>query len=192
MSYQREYGLAADGICGPETLRSLYFLSSRVSGGSPHAIREEELVRSSGPKLSGKRIIIDPGRGGVDHGLIAQGPAGPISEADLLWDLASRLEGRMAAIGMETHLSRPTNRSPSDAERAATANAVGADLMISLRCETQTSLAANGVASFTSATRTARCLPSAAILPISFNEKWWRAPVYGIAVCMVERGICCG
>lgn len=148
MSYQREYGLAADGICGPETLRSLYFLSSRVSGGSPHAIREEELVRSSGPKLSGKRIIIDPGRGGVDHGLIAQGPAGPISEADLLWDLASRLEGRMAAIGMETHLSRPTNRSPSDAERAATANAVGADLMISLRCETQTSLAANGVASF--------------------------------------------
>ena len=26
MSYQREYGLSADGICGPETLRSLYFL----------------------------------------------------------------------------------------------------------------------------------------------------------------------
>jgi len=148
MSYQREYGLSADGICGPETLRSLYFLSSRVSGGSPHAIREEELVRSSGPKLSGKRIIIDPGRGGGDHGLITQGPDGPISEADVLWDLASRLEGRMTAIGMETFLSRPTNRSPSDAERAATANSVGADLMISLRCETQTSVAASGVASF--------------------------------------------
>src|SRR5207245_3166274 len=81
MSYQREYGLAADGICGPETLRSLYFLSSRVSGGSPHAIREEELVRRSGPKLSGKRIIIDPGRGGADHGLICHGPNGPITEA---------------------------------------------------------------------------------------------------------------
>src|SRR3954454_3128409 len=148
MSYQREYGMAADGICGPETLRSLYFLSSRVSGGSPHAIREEELVRRSGPKLSGKRIIIDPGRGGADHGLITQGPNGPISEADVLWDLASRLEGRMTAIGMETFLSRPTGRSPSDAERAATANNVGADLMISLRCETQTSVAASGVASF--------------------------------------------
>jgi len=148
MSYQSDYGLAADGICGPETLRSLYFLSSRVSGGSPHAIREEELVRRSGPKLSGKRIIIDPGRGGADHGLISHGPAGPISEADVLWDLASRLEGRMTAIGMETFLSRPTNRSPSDAERAATANSVGADLMISLRCEAQTSPAANGVASF--------------------------------------------
>jgi N-acetylmuramoyl-L-alanine amidase len=126
----------------------LYFLSSRVTGGSPHAIREEELVRRSGPKLSGKRIIIDPGRGGADHGLITQGPAGPISEADVLWDLASRLEGRMTAIGMETFLSRPTNRSPSDTERAATANNVGADLMISLRCETHANPAANGVASF--------------------------------------------
>src|SRR5262249_20957420 len=136
MSYQREYGLAADGICGPEPLRSLYFLSSRVTGGSPHAIREEELVRRSGPKLSGKRIIIDPGRGGADHGLITQGPAGPISEADVLWDLASRLEGRMMAIGMETFLSRPTNRSRSDAERAAPPNTLGADLMISLRAAT--------------------------------------------------------
>ncbi|OHU98854.1 N-acetylmuramoyl-L-alanine amidase [Mycobacterium talmoniae] len=148
MSYQREYGLSADGICGPETLRSLYFLSSRVTGGSPHAIREEELVRRSGPKLSGKRIIIDPGRGGSDHGPIMRGPEGPISEADVLWDLASRLEGRMTAIGMETFLSRPTGHSPSDTDRANTANAVGADLMISLRCAAHPSPAANGVASF--------------------------------------------
>ena len=148
VSYQREYGLAPDGICGPETLRSLYFLGSRVTGGSLHAIREEELVRRSGPRLSGKRIIIDPGRGGSDHGLIISGPGGPISEADILWDLASRLEGRMTAIGMETFLSRPINRSPSDIERAATANTVGADLMLSLRFERHPSPAANGVASF--------------------------------------------
>src|ERR1700737_2937470 len=148
MSYQREYGLTPDGVCGPETLRSLYFLGSRVTGGSPHAIREEELVRRSGPRPSGKRIIIDPGRGGNDHGMIINGPAGPISEADILWDLASRLEGRMTAIGMETFLSRPVNRAPSDAERASTANTVGADLMLSLRGAAQASPAANGVASF--------------------------------------------
>ena len=147
-SYQREYGLYPDGICGPETLRSLYFLGSRVTGGSPHAIREEELVRRSGPRLSGKRVIIDPGRGGSDHGMIMNGPEGPISEADILWDLASRLEGRMTAIGMDTFTSRPAGHSPLDAERAATANTVGADLMISLRCATQLSPSANGVASF--------------------------------------------
>ena len=148
MSYQREYGLAPDGICGPETLRSLYFLGSRVTGGSLHAIREEEHVRRSGPRLTGKRIIIDPGRGGGDQGLIVNGRQGPMSEADILWDLASRLEGRMAAIGMETFLSRPFNHSPSDAERAATANTVGADLMISLRFDRQKTPSAGGVASF--------------------------------------------
>src|SRR5258705_8480122 len=88
MSYQREYGLYPDGICGPETLRSLYFLGSRVTGGSPHAIREEELVRRSGPRLSGKRIIIDPRRGGSEHGPIVNGPAGPVSAATIKWDLA--------------------------------------------------------------------------------------------------------
>ena len=148
MSYQRDYGLAPDGICGPETLRSLYFLGSRVTGGSLHAIREEERVRRSGPRLSGKRIIIDPGLGGDDIGLIVNGPQGPMSEADILWDLASRLEGRMTAIGMETFLSRPVNRSPADAERAATANIVGADLMISLRFERHSSPDANGLACF--------------------------------------------
>ena len=77
-----------------------------------------------------------------------QGPSGPISETDVLWDLASRLEARMTAIGMDTFLSRPTGCSPSDAARAATANNVGADLMISLRCTTQPTPSANGVASF--------------------------------------------
>ena len=39
---------------------------------------------------------------------------GPISEADILWDLASRLEGRMTAIGMETFSrDRSTARRPT-------------------------------------------------------------------------------
>lgn len=148
VSYQREYGLDADGVCGPETLRSLYFLSSRVTGGSLHAIREEEQMRRLGPKLSGKRIIIDPGRGGNDHGVIIHGSEGLISEADILWDLASRLEKRMAAVGMETFLSRSPGASPDDAQRAETANTLGADLMIALRCAVQPSPAAHGIASF--------------------------------------------
>ena len=193
MSYQREYGLYPDGICGPETLRSLYFLGSRVTGGSPHAIREEELVRRSGPRLSGKRIIIDPGRGGSDHGLIMNGPGGPISEADILWDLASRLEGRMTAIGMETFLSRPANRAPSDVERAATANTVGADLMISLRCAAQAGPGGQrrGVVPLRQLARIGvhhrpQCCPT------SFSEKWWRAPDYATAAPTDGHGTCCG
>src|SRR5258707_11485079 len=98
MSYQREYGLYPDGICGPETLRSLYFLGSRVTGGSPPPIPGEELVRRSGPPPSRHRVIIDPGRRAGDPAPGVHRPPRPISQADIPWDLASRPEGRTTAI----------------------------------------------------------------------------------------------
>lgn len=147
-SFQREIGLSPDGICGPATLRSLELLGTRVTGGSPHAISEQELVRAAGPQLTGKRIVIDPDLGGADTGRVVHGMFGRISEAEILWDVASRLEGRMAATGMETFLSRARGTNPSVAERAETSNGFNADLMISLRCASSTSPAANGVASF--------------------------------------------
>ncbi len=143
--YQSEYGLASDGICGPATLRSLERLGTRVTGGSPYAIRQEEHVRRSGPQLSGKRILIDPGSGGMHHlstGDLAQ------RESDLLWDLGARLEGRMAAAGMQTFLSHDGRGRPGDNERARVANLMDADLMISLRCGHYRNPQANGVASF--------------------------------------------
>ncbi|MCG7634893.1 MULTISPECIES: N-acetylmuramoyl-L-alanine amidase [Gordonia] len=143
--YQSEYGLASDGICGPATLRSLERLGTRVTGGSPYAIREEEHVRRSGPQLSGKRILIDPGTGGL-HAL----STGDVAhrESELLWDLSARLEGRMAAAGMQTFLSHDGRGRPGDDERARVANLMDADLMISLRCGHYRNTRANGVASF--------------------------------------------
>lgn len=143
--YQSEYGLSADGICGPSTLRSLERLGTRVTGGSPHAIREEEHVRRSGPQLTGKRILIDPGTGGMhdfSNGELAQ------RESAILWDLGARLEGRMAAAGMETSLSHDGRGQPTDEERARVANLADADLMISLRCGHYPNERAHGVASF--------------------------------------------
>lgn len=141
--YQSEYGLSSDGICGPATLRSLERLGTRITGGSPHAIREEERVRRSGPRLTGKRIVIDPGTGsGQPTTELAQ------IETEVLWDLASRLEGRMSAAGMQTFLSHDRHSRPSDQERAKVANAIEADLVLSLRCASSTTDAANGVAAF--------------------------------------------
>ncbi|ASR05537.1 N-acetylmuramoyl-L-alanine amidase [Gordonia rubripertincta] len=143
--YQSEYGLASDGICGPATLRSLERLGTRVTGGSPYAIRQEEQVRRSGPQLSGKRILIDPGSGGLhplSTGELAE------RESDLLWDLGARLEGRMAAAGMQTFLSHDGRGRPGDNERARVANLMDADMMISLRCGHYRNAQANGVASF--------------------------------------------
>ncbi|WP_026918090.1 N-acetylmuramoyl-L-alanine amidase [Gordonia shandongensis] len=135
--YQTEYGLSADGICGPSTLRSLERLGTRVTGGSPHAIREEEHVRKSGPQLTGKRILIDPG---------TEEPIG--AENDMLWDLAARLEGRMSAAGMETFVSHDAKSRPSDDERIRVANLADVDLMICLRTGHYPNQKANGVSTF--------------------------------------------
>ncbi|MGV9709854.1 peptidoglycan-binding protein [Gordonia sp. NPDC003424] len=143
--YQSEYGLSADGICGPATLRSLDRLGTRVTGGSPHAIREEEHVRRSGPQLSGKRILIDPGSGGLHEFSTDENAE---LESAILWDLGARLEGRMAAAGMETFLSHDGRGRPSDDDRARVANLAGADLVLSLRCGHYPNERANGVAAF--------------------------------------------
>lgn len=152
-SFQRECGVTSDGICGPATLRALGYLARMASGGSPHRIREEEAVRLSGPQLRGKRIVIDPGHGGQDLGVTAPtygvpGSAAELVEADLVWDLACLIEGRLAATGVETFLSRPKHANPPDSERAAFANSCGADLVISLHADAHLSPQAHGVSSF--------------------------------------------
>jgi N-acetylmuramoyl-L-alanine amidase len=143
-AFQREFGLTEDGICGPATLRALALLGRKVTGGRPGLLREQERVRKAGPRLRGKRIVIDPGHGGPDRGVTVAG----VAEADLMWDLARRLEGRMAATGMEALLSRGEHSCPPEAERAAFANAADADLLLSLHTDANHSMHAQGLATF--------------------------------------------
>ncbi|WP_080792211.1 N-acetylmuramoyl-L-alanine amidase [Corynebacterium pacaense] len=148
MNYQLNYGLQADGICGPDTIRALSRLGLRITGGSAQAIRERERVRKAGPRLAGKRVVIDPALGGRNKGLTVRGPYGEVSEEEILWDLAMRLEGRMIATGMDAILSRPRMDDPSYRDRASIANAFGADLMLGLQCDSYPNDKANGVATF--------------------------------------------
>ncbi|NKQ53284.1 N-acetylmuramoyl-L-alanine amidase [Amycolatopsis sp. K13G38] len=143
-SFQRDYGLVIDGICGPATVRALRQLSPRARGGRPVLLREQEQVRQAGPRLRGKRIVIDPGHGGGDLGVEVSG----VRESELVWDLARRLEGRMKATGMEALISRGPDHGPSEAQRAAFANEAGADLFLSLHCDANSSPHAQGVATF--------------------------------------------
>jgi N-acetylmuramoyl-L-alanine amidase len=143
-SFQRDYGLLVDGACGPATLRALRQLQPKVRGGRPVLLREQERVRRAGPALRGKRIIIDPCHGGSEQGIVVDGA----TEADLMWDLAQRLVIRMAATGMETLLSRGPDSNPSEAERAAFANAADADLVLSLHTDSHPTPLAHGMATF--------------------------------------------
>ncbi len=143
-NFQRDYGLNPDGICGPSTLRALKQLAPKVRGGRPVYLREQEKVRRSGPRLRGKRIVIDPGHGGGDRGVLVDG----VAEADVAWDFARRLEGRMVATGMEALISRGPHSCPPEADRALFANEAGADLFLSLHMDANSSPLAQGVASY--------------------------------------------
>ncbi len=146
--FQANVGLVDDGTCGPLTFKALDQLSRTVTGGAPQALREAETIRNSGPRLAGKVIVIDPGHGGMDAGVVV----GDLCEADVAADLAARIEGRLATMGVTAYLTRgrltADRPGPTESERAAFANQTDADLLISLHCDTSTDERASGVASY--------------------------------------------
>ncbi len=148
--FQREVGLIPDGACGPHTMTALRRLGRKVIGGAPLALREDTKLRLSGRALVDKTIVIDPGHGGPDLGVVV--PDGPLrwTEADLAYDLAARLEGRLAVAGMRVHLTRGPVRARelTTGERIALANDLAADLFISLHLDGHPNPAASGVATY--------------------------------------------
>lgn len=143
-SFQRAYGLSGDGSVGPDTLRAFKDLRRSVSGGSANVLREQELVRRSGHSLSGRTVVLDPGHGGSNSGAVAHG----LVEAELVMDLARRIEGRLTAIGVSVVYTRTEHTCPTEDERAALANDAGADLVLSLHCDSHDAAEASGVATF--------------------------------------------
>jgi N-acetylmuramoyl-L-alanine amidase len=144
-SFQRDMGLLADGVCGPETLRAFRQLQGRrVLGGRPQMLREMMAVADLGPNLLGKRIVIDPGHGGEDSGVHTR----DVCEADITFDLATRLEGRLQALGVTTWLTRGRTNGSDDTARAEFANVQGADLVLSLHVDASPSALPNGVSTY--------------------------------------------
>jgi len=142
--FQRNYGLSADGTVGPATVRALHQLSRSVKGGRSQELREAEALRHRGPRLAGKKVVVDPGHGGPETGWAA----GNLTERDIVADLGRRLQGRLAASGVEALLTHGADNAPTDVERAAFANETDADLLLSLHVDGSRSRQANGVATF--------------------------------------------
>jgi N-acetylmuramoyl-L-alanine amidase len=142
--FQRNVGQPPDGTVGPKTLKALERLRRTVTGGSLSDRREEERVLSAGGALSGRVIVIDPGHGGDDLGCAAL----DVTEAEVAYDLAVRIEGRLGPLGVATLLTRGPDSCPDDGERAALANDTSADLLISLHTDADESPRPNGVATY--------------------------------------------
>lgn len=143
-AFQRDYGLTSDGTCGPATLRALRQLGRKVTGGRPQLLRQSASFVESGPHLIGRRIVVDAGHGGPDTGFTV----GETTEADLVLDLASRIEGRLAAAGATVYLTRGRDQGPAHTERTSFANDARGDLFLSLHMDAHGSEHARGVASY--------------------------------------------
>jgi N-acetylmuramoyl-L-alanine amidase len=108
--FQRNAGLGADGICGPETVAAILRLGAR-NGGAPTvaAVREEERLRAAPRQLAGRRVVV------ADAG----GFAG-------LADAVGRALGGAGAVVAVLH-------DPDESRQAAAANEFAADVVLGLR-----------------------------------------------------------
>ncbi|MCL9760702.1 N-acetylmuramoyl-L-alanine amidase [Frankia sp. AiPa1] len=142
--FQRNRGLASDGRCGPHTLRELKRLRRTVTGGRPDVLRESVRLLARGSSLLGVVIALDPGHGGGDTGVACNG----LCERDLMADLADRLSTRLIDSGLESVLIHAPDESLTEQERAARANSLEADLLISLHTDGSDSRHAQGVSAY--------------------------------------------
>ncbi|MET3961946.1 N-acetylmuramoyl-L-alanine amidase [Marmoricola sp. OAE513] len=149
--FQRNVGVAADGTCGPNTLKMLAQLAPIVSGGAPNAMRAQERIRDAGPQLGGKIVVIDPSPG--QH----LPPEYAERAAEVVHDLATRIEGRLVATGVQAFLTASRSgrhRAPAEGthaeetERATFANRANAHLSISIAVDASTNPEACGVATY--------------------------------------------
>lgn len=142
-AFQKDYGIAEDGIWGPRSHAALAGL--RVDRPGTTARLREELRRGGGADLHRALVVLDPGHGGKDPGTRStQG----LVEADVSWDLAVRLADRLSGMGARIRFTRTENESPDASERARRANEVGADLFVSLHLNEHDETTAEGASTY--------------------------------------------
>jgi N-acetylmuramoyl-L-alanine amidase len=132
--FQRSVGTKVDGRCGPETIIGLIRLTKIVSGGAPTQMRESAAQRNRGPALANKVIVIDPAFGET--------------EAEIVYDLAQRLEGRLLALGASVFLTRGPRNVLTESEIISFSNKNSADLVISLHTDSHRNSSAHGVSTY--------------------------------------------
>ena len=144
--FQKNVGLSADGICGPDVFRALQRLSRTVAGGSQEHLREllawdpNHRARS----VETCTIVLDPS----DSPTALQGASG-LTEATVCWDIANRLEGRLSAAGALVVMTRSHNSTPSgERVRANLANQQNADFVLSIDMDRHANPLAHGAATY--------------------------------------------
>jgi len=91
-------------------------------------------------------VMIDPGHGGKDSGALAPEPK--LQEKDIVLDIALRVRKHVSAAGLEVKMTRDGNQTLSLGERAEKANALKADIFVSIHANSAGNAGACGIETF--------------------------------------------
>lgn len=142
-AFQKEYAIVEDGIYGTTTHAGLTGL--RVERQGTSAKLREELAKDSAPGLDQAVVMIDPGHGGPDPGVIG---ARGNREADLCWQLATRVAEYLSLTGAKVRFTRTETEAPDSSERARRANELDGDVLISIHLNSHDEAPAEGASTY--------------------------------------------
>lgn len=131
--FQLNTGLKPDATAGPETIDAIRRLRRSHQETPVSDVRQRHHL---GPRvrrttLAGVPILLDATHG-PDHAGFTS-PDG-VPEHQVTWEIASRVQGRLAALGARPILARGPTTTPSASKRAALANREDVDLILSVAC----------------------------------------------------------
>lgn len=118
LDFQHNRRMAEDGICGTEVIRELDLMSRATAKEGRQRIRERDWLERPPTTIAGMRIMLDP---------YSRNP----EEAAAAWEAAVHAARILGDLGASTVYSRAEDTMPDDETRAARANRMGVDLLLS-------------------------------------------------------------
>lgn len=143
-AFQKEYGVAEDGIFGPASQAAVTGL--RIDRPGLARSLREQLDRLSHPGIGGAIVVVDPGHGGDDPGEIAAESS--VTEAAVCWELSVALGDHLERAGAKVELTRSEHDHPDASERARRANETNADIFVSIHLNSNAHRSAAGTSTF--------------------------------------------
>ena len=123
LDFQRNRGMAEDGIAGREVVEELTLMAKATDKPGREEVRDHAWIDSLPRPIAGARIYIDPnGRG-------AESP-------DATWEVATHLSSVLQFAGARALLSRSIDTFPSERLRAGRANRLDVQVVISITTPT--------------------------------------------------------
>ncbi len=145
LDFQHNAGLIPDGIVGESTIRKLEALRKAESGREGKKIPERDRGYVSARSLTGQTIVVDPGHGGSDPGVVS---AAGLEEKEFTLALALRFAELLRAEGCRVWLTREGDETVPLYARPDLANATRAHWFISLHANADRAAAARGAACY--------------------------------------------